>query len=180
MDVSSLADAFAPLARLSWVDWMLLTVIAVSVALGLMRGFVLEALGLLGWVVAWFAAQWAAPPLAPRIAEWGMGEPGGALPHAAAFLAVFLLALVVWMLFARVLRAVVHATPLSLPDRILGGGFGVLRGAVLLLALAMVVALTPAAQSQDWRSSQGARWLGLSLLALKPLLPEPARRLMPA
>jgi membrane protein required for colicin V production len=180
MDSSTLADAFAPLAHLGWVDWTLLAVLLVSVILGLVRGFVLEAMGLLGWVVAWFSAQWAAPVLAPHIAALGVGEAGDALPHAAGFLVVFVLALVIWMLFARLLKAIVHATPLSVPDRILGGGFGVLRGAVLLLALAMVVALTPAAQSQAWRSSQGARWLGLSLQALKPLLPEPARQLMPA
>jgi membrane protein required for colicin V production len=66
----------------------------------------------------------------------------------------------------------IHATPLSLPDRLLGAVFGMLRAVVLLLAVSSVLALTPAAQSTAWRSSQGARWLGSSLQALKPLLPE--------
>ena len=49
------------LHALSWVDWALLAVLAVSVVIGLVRGFVFECLSLAGWVVAWFAAQWGAP-----------------------------------------------------------------------------------------------------------------------
>jgi membrane protein required for colicin V production len=84
----------------------------------------------------------------------------------------------VWALLARLVRLLLHATPLSWPDRMLGAGFGALRGAVLLLAVATLIAFTPAAQSRDWRASQGARWLGITLSALKPLLPEPAARLL--
>ena len=92
----------------------------------------------------------------------------------------FVAALVVWSLLARLIRMLIHATPLSLPDRLLGAGFGLLRGGVLLLAVASAVLLTPASQSQGWRVSHGARWLGLTLQLLKPLLPEPAARLLPA
>ena len=124
-------------------------------------------------MAAWFAAQWGTPQLAPLLP---LGGPGSALNLAAAFSLLFLAALVVWTLLARLLRMLVHATPLSLPDRMLGAVFGLLRGSVLLLALATAVSLTPASQSSDWRSSQGAQWLGVALAALKPLLPEPAAR----
>jgi membrane protein required for colicin V production len=123
--------------------------------------------------VAWFAAQWLAPEVAPHLP---LGAPGGALNLAAALTLSFIATLVVWSLLARLIRMVLHATPLSLPDRLLGGGFGALRGGVLLLAVAAVVALTPAAQSAGWRASKGARWLAQTLLALKPLLPDPAAR----
>ena len=78
------------------------------------------------------------------------------------------------------MRMALHATPLSLPDRLLGGVFGALRGAVLLLAVASVLALTPAAQSSAWRRSHGAQWLGSTLQVLKPLLPEPVARWLQA
>ncbi len=162
---------------LSWVDWSLLAVLLVSVVIGLVRGFVFECLALAGWVVAWFAAQWAAPVLAPHIP---VGVPGSGLNLGAAFALAFLAAIVVWTLLARLIRMLIHATPLSIPDRLLGAGFGVLRGGVLLLALASVVTLTPAAQSTPWRSSHGARWLAQTLQVLKPLLPAPAAKLLPA
>jgi membrane protein required for colicin V production len=90
------------------------------------------------------------------------------------------LALVVWALLSRLLRMVIHATPLQLVDRVLGGGFGLLRGAVLLLAVATVVSLTPAARSPAWQHSQGAAWLGAMLQGLKPVLPESLAQHLPA
>jgi membrane protein required for colicin V production len=165
------------LPDLGWVDWTFLAVLVISVLIGLVRGFVFECLSLAGWVVAWFGAAWAAPQLAPHLP---VGTPGSALNLAAALTLCFVALLVAWSLLARLVRLVVHATPLSLPDRLLGGGFGALRAGVLLLAVAGVVTLTPAAQSTGWRDSQGARWLELTLQAVKPLLPESASRRIPA
>lgn len=165
------------LQALSITDWLLLAVLLASVLIGIARGFVFECLSLAGWVVAWFAAQWAAPTLAPHLP---VGAPGSALNLGVAFAAAFLLALLVWSLLAKLVRMLIHATPLSIPDRLLGGGFGFLRGTVLLLALCTVVTLTPAAQSDAWRRSTGAQWLQHILSALKPLLPPAAARLLPA
>jgi membrane protein required for colicin V production len=165
----------ASLQALGWVDWALLAVLAVSMVVGIVRGFVFEVLSLLGWVVAWFAAQWAAPQWAPLLP---VGTPGGGLNLGAAFVIGFVLALLAWALLARLLRLLIHATPLSVPDRLLGAGFGALRAGVLGLALAVVVGLTPAAQSQGWRDSTGARWLAQALGVVTPLLPEPVARLL--
>ena len=161
--------------ELPWVDWLLLALLLASVALGFVRGLVFECLSLAGWVVAWFAAQWAAPSLAPQLP---LDTP--VLRLGAAFAIAFLLAIVVWGLLARLVRLLIHATPLSLLDRVLGSGFGVLRGLVLLLAVAMLVTFSPAAQSELWRDSHGAGLLAQALQSLKPLLPEPAVRLLPA
>ena len=165
------------LPALPWADWALLAVLAASVLVGLFRGLVFECLSLAGWVVAWFAAQWAAPQLAPNLP---VGTPGSALNLGAALGLCFIAALVVWGLAAKLIRMLIHATPLSLPDRFLGAAFGVLRGLVLLLAVASVVALTPAAQSTAWRQSQGARWLNSALQALRPLLPDTVVRVLRA
>ncbi len=162
---------------LSGLDWVMLAVMVVSLVVGLVRGFVFESLSLAGWVVAWFAAQWAAPLLAPSLP---IGEPGSSLNQGAAFAVSFVVALIVWALLARLVRMLIHATPLSLIDRLLGAGFGLLRGLVILLAVVSVVALTPAVKSETWQASQGAHILTKTLSALKPLLPESAARLLPA
>lgn len=162
---------------LGWLDWTLLAVLAISLLFGLMRGFVFECLSLAGWVVAWFAAQWAAPLLAHTLP---IGEPGTPLNHGVAFVLSFIAALIVWSLLSRLARMLIHATPLSLIDRFLGAGFGVLRGMVILLALASVVAMSPAAKAETWQRSQGARILSQTLTALKPLLPPSAAQLLPA
>ena len=49
-----------------------------------------------------------------------------------------------------------------------------------LLALATVVAFTPAARSQPWQDSQGAAWLRVALQGIKPVLPADVARHLPA
>jgi membrane protein required for colicin V production len=174
MSLDALGAAFD---RLGSVDATLLAVLLASVLVGLWRGFTFEAMSLAGWVVAYFAAQWAVPQVAGHI---GIGNPGSALNHAAAFALCFVVALLIWALLARLLRLLIHATPLTLPDRALGALFGLLRGTVLLLALATVVTLTPAAQSGPWQASTGARWLSVTMQILKPMLPPDVARWLPA
>ena len=165
------------LPAFGWIDWLLLAVLALSVAVGLWRGLVFEVLSLVGWVAAYIAAQVLAPVVAPMLP---VGTPGGALNLGAAFAVVFVLALIVWALASRLVRLAIHATPLQVVDRVLGGGFGLLRGAVLLLAVATVVAMTPASRTPAWQHSQGAAWLGAVLQGLKPVLPESLAQHLPA
>jgi membrane protein required for colicin V production len=155
-------------AAIGWVDWALLAVVVLSILLGLWRGLVFEVLAVLGWVAAYVAAQALALDVAPRLP---IGEPGSGLNHAVAFALVFLGALIAWALAAKLVRMLVHATPLSLADRTLGAGFGLLRGLLVLLALATVVTMTPAAKAPQWTSSLGAQWLTALLQGLKPMLP---------
>ena len=161
--------------ELGWVDLAMLGVLLLSLGLGLWRGFVLEALALIGWVVAYFAAQWLAPQWAPRLP---FGEPQSALNHAAAFAAAFLVVLIGWGLASRVMRLLVNATPLRGADRVLGAAFGLVRGVLLLMVLATLVALTPVAASPDWHRSQGAQWLAVAMHGLKPLLPPDVAQLL--
>ncbi len=165
------------MASVAWVDWVLLAVLLLSAVVGLWRGLVFEVLSLVGWVAGYIAAQAFSATVAPLLP---IGTPDSALNYAAAFALVFVLALLVWTLASRLLRLVIHATPLQLIDRVLGGGFGLLRGAVLLLAVATVVSLTPVARSPHWQASQGAILLTGSLQALRPLLPDSLAQHLPA
>lgn len=149
-------------------DVAMLVVLVLSMAVGVWRGLVFELMSLLGWFVAYFAAQWATVMVAPYVP---VGVPGSPLNHAAAFALTFLCALVVWALLSRLLKALVHATLLGGLDRLLGGVFGALRGLVLLLALAAVVTRTPWAESSAWQESIGAAFLKVLLSGLAPTLP---------
>lgn len=152
---------------MGWVDIGLLAFLAISVVVGLMRGVVFELLSLAGWFAAYVAAsQWA---------DWAetyipLGDPASssALKHGVAFASVFLLALVLWGLAARLVRGLIRATPLSPVDRVFGAGFGLLRGMVALLVLAAVVGVTPLVHSPAWQQSHGAVWLEAVLQGLRP------------
>jgi membrane protein required for colicin V production len=162
--------------QLGWVDLAMLGVLLLSLGLGLWRGFVLEAMALVGWVVAYFAAQWLAPTWAPHLP---LGEPGSNMNYAASFAVAFVAVLIGWGLASRVLRLLVNATPLRGADRVLGAAFGLLRGVLLLMVLATLVALTPAVGSEPWSRSQGAQWLTVAMHGIKPLLPPDIAQFFP-
>ncbi len=162
---------------LSTLDWVLLGVLLLSAVVGLWRGLVYEVLSLAGWIVAYFAAQLIAPAVAPSLP---IGAPGSALNVGAAFAAAFVVVLIAWALAAKLVRALLHATPLSSIDRLLGAVFGVLRGGVLLLVVATLVALTPMKASAAWQQSQVAKQLQSALRELKPLLPADVAKHLPA
>jgi len=159
---------------IGWVDAVMLGVIVVSALLGAMRGLTLEVLSLAGWVVAWFAGLWLGPPLAPHLP---IGDVGSTLNGVAAFACAFLLVLVLWGLAARMVSALVRRTLLRPFDRGLGAVFGVLRGLVVLLAIATLFTFTPLGTAQAWRDSVGAVWLNAVLRELVPLVsPGPGER----
>jgi membrane protein required for colicin V production len=153
---------------LGWVDIGLLLFVALSVVVGLMRGVVFEILALAGWVVAYIAAQLLTPLVQPHTS---IGQPGSALNHAVAFASVFLVSLVLWGLGARLVRVLIRATPLSSFDRLLGAGFGVLRGLLVLLVLALVLGFTPVAKWPSLQRSQGMAWLNAVVKEIMPWLP---------
>lgn len=150
------------------VDWMLLAVLALSMMLGLWRGLVRESLSLVAWVAAFYVAQLEAA----RVADWlPMRGSSEMLRSMAGFVVAFIGVLVLMALLAWALSRLLSAIGLGLLDRGLGGVFGLVRGVVLLLAVTVVVGMTPLAQTSAWQASQGAVWLVQGLHWLKPVLP---------
>jgi membrane protein required for colicin V production len=158
------------IVNLGWVDIGMLAVLLMSVVIGAVRGFVFELLSLAGWVAAWIAAQWFGAELAQHLP---IGVPGSPLNLGLGYALTFIGALVLWTLAAKFIRMLIHATPLSLIDRVLGAAFGLVRGGVLLLLVTLAIGLTPFEKSPAWRQSQGAVWLNAVLQAIKPLWPGP-------
>jgi membrane protein required for colicin V production len=150
------------------LDWMLLAVLLISVLLGLWRGIVYELLSLAAWVVAFVVAQWFGADVAQVLP---MAGASGAVRLATGFGLTFVGSLVVMALLAAVAKRLIAAVGLSPLDRLLGAAFGLMRGALVLLATAVVVGLTPLKTSAWWQQSMGAQWLSATLKGLRPVLP---------
>ena len=159
------------------LDWMFVAVLVASMLMGAWRGLVFEVLSAVGWVVAFFVAQWFAVDMAARLP---MGESADSLRYAAGFLVVFVASVFVCGFLAWLAKKLVDAIGLRPVDRTLGAAFGVLRGLVLLLAAAVVAGLTPLHEARWWQASEGTAVLEEMLRGLKPLLPEELGRHLPA
>lgn len=124
------------------VDAVSLALIAISAVLAYARGLVREAMSILGWILAAFAAFAFAPAVEPLMREAPvLGEViGGSCELAvlAGFVAVFAVALVVVSIFTPLLSGAVQNSAIGPVDQGLGLLFGVARG-VLLIAIALVV-----------------------------------------
>lgn len=141
---------------MTYVDYALIAIVAISMVFGVIRGFLREAIGLMGWLGGlWFAWR-EAPRLVPYL--------GGALADTELQIWVarglILVAIVVagWLV-ASLLSYLVHRSGISLSvDRLFGGVFGLVRGAVIA---SVAVMLGQAAELHDeawWQGSKLMPW----------------------
>ncbi len=142
-----------------------------SVLLGAWRGLVYEVVAVVGWVLAFVVAQ----VYAATTGQWlGFAATSPWLNHAFGFAAVFIGMAFVGGIAAVVAQKLVQAVGLRPIDRVLGAGFGLLRAAILLLALAFVAGLTVFKSSELWQGSLIAQASSRAVEALAPLLPANA------
>ena len=132
-------------------DWLIVLAVTTSVVIGLIRGFVVEVMALVVWAFAIFAAVVFAPTLTDALTA-SIETPSARifLAYALVFVGTLLAgALVTWLL-----RKLVQGTGLSGTDRLLGGVFGIARGAVLVVVVVLMLGLTPFPRDAWWRESR--------------------------
>jgi membrane protein required for colicin V production len=151
------------------LDWIFLAVLGVSFLLGALRGLVYEVLSVMSWIAAFIVAQWLAPDAAALLPIQRAPEAGR---YAVGFMVVFIAVVFAGALLAWVTKRLVQAVGLRPVDRTLGAAFGLVRGAVLLLAVAVVVNMSPVRRAAWWTDSKGAALSMAALKGLKPVLPE--------
>ena len=137
---------------MNWLDVAILVLIALSAVISLLRGFVREALSLAAWVLAFwvaltFAARLAATPWLSAQIESPTARIG------AAFVALFLLTLVVGAIINFLVAQLVSKTGLSGTDRLIGAVFGVARGVVLVGVLVLLAGFTQLPEERWWNES---------------------------
>jgi membrane protein required for colicin V production len=151
---------------ISWLDIAMLAFLLLSMLIGVMRGFVFEALSLAGWFVAWAAARFCTPMAQGYV---HIGEPGSSLNYGVTYACVFVATLIVWSIAARLVRALIRATPLSAIDRLLGAVFGAARALIVLSIAALLVGLSPWATAPMIQQSIGVAWLNAMVQSLRPV-----------
>jgi membrane protein required for colicin V production len=153
----------------TWLDYAVFGVLLVSIAWGVWRGLVREVISILGWVIAFLAANLLAGPLAEVLPK---AIPTPELRLAAAFVGVFVGSLIVTSLLGLLLSKAVHAVGLAAIDRVLGGMFGIVRGLLLVLAAALLAGLTALPREPAWHEAVIGAPLRHAALAVKAYLPR--------
>jgi membrane protein required for colicin V production len=125
------------------LDWLLALLLAYSVIRALMRGLVREAFALAGLIVGFLLACWNFGNVATHLRGLINERP---IADMVAFMLILFSVMIVATLLGKVLSRTASAVGLGFFDRLFGALFGLARGAMLGLALLlMVTAFLPAA-----------------------------------
>ena len=131
-------------------DYVVIFIIVCSVVISTMRGLVKEILSLISWIVALVVAN----SYGETVASWLPDViPGNLSRMIVGFLALFIAVRLLMALLMHAFDAVIKASGLSLADRGLGGLFGLARGCVLVMTLALVCGMTAIPQQSFWKNA---------------------------
>jgi membrane protein required for colicin V production len=150
------------------IDLIALAIVALSCVLGLMRGFVREAMSLAGWLLAFYGAR----TFASEVGAVLPGIESAGLRYAAALVLIFVTVLLAVSLASMLLRGMVNLAGLGAYDKAVGVVFGLVRALLVLLLLTVVAGLSALPKTQAWQDSWSHAWLESAVLYLKPWLPQ--------
>jgi membrane protein required for colicin V production len=156
------------------LDAILSGVVLLSCVVGLWRGVIRETLALLAWIIGFVLssnyANFFASYLPPT---WNEN-----LRLLAAWVLVFVAVLLCMNLLSMLMHRLVTVVGLGVLDRLMGGLFGLLRGGIALMAVSVLVGLTPAKTAWMWKNSWMAQLADQGVLFFKPIMPSPLERLV--
>ena len=132
------------------VDLVILIITVLSSAFGLWRGLIKEVLSLLTWIAALLVSRVYSEPLAGLMT--GMIENDG-IRYVSAFALLFVIVMMFGTFLNFLMSKLLNFTGLKLADRLLGAGFGVARGLIIVLVI-MLIASMFVSETQLWQQSQ--------------------------
>jgi len=133
-----------------WVDIVIIGIIVISALFSLIRGFVREALSLVGWL----ASFWLALTFAGDVAEMflsGVSTPS--LRIVLAFTLLFVSTLVIMALINKLAGKLVKKSGLTGTDRMVGMVFGAVRGALIVSVMVLLAGFTAIPRDSWWQDS---------------------------
>jgi membrane protein required for colicin V production len=136
---------------MNWADWAIIGVVGVSALIGVVRGFIKEALSLL----IWLAAAAVAINFYEHVSGWLVNLIDvTSLRLLAAWIGLFVATLIAGSIISFIISKLVEATGLSGTDRLLGMLFGIARGLIVVLVILILLPqILPVNQDLWWQDS---------------------------
>ena len=157
-----------PSFQYTWIDIVIITVLTSSVLLSLLRGFIQEVSSLLVWGVAIYSSFMFFHLVADSFPiDWSIE-----FRSILGFLSILVIVLLVSRLVILSLKETVVFFGGGPIDKFLGGVFGTIRGAFIIITLAILGAMTALPNEKAWVNAMSRSILESSIYCVDPFLPE--------
>jgi membrane protein required for colicin V production len=157
---------------MTWFDYGVLAILGFSLVVGVLRGVLRELVMLVGWISAFILATVFSRQISPMMPE----SLGPVLAPLLAYACIFIVVLIVAGFIALLLTMLAKSAGMGVMNRLMGAGFGVVRGLLVVLALVLVAGLTPLPKEPFWRNAVSSGAFETVIVAARPLLPEDLRK----
>ncbi|NND82489.1 MAG: CvpA family protein [Gammaproteobacteria bacterium] len=156
------------------VDLIIAVIFVISIIVGLMRGFIREALSIASWILALWLALTFSTAAGEFIANY-VTIPAEGFRTGAGFALVFIGSLFLFSIVSYLLTKFLVNAAIKGTDRVLGIGFGVVRAGAIVVALILVLRGMGMEHSEWWQQSIAIGWLEPSANYVEQWLPEQLR-----
>lgn len=134
---------------MNWVDAGIVSIIGISVIMGVIRGFVRESLSLVTWV----SAIALGVLYFERVSNLFTSISMMGLRYILAFVSIVLTVLIIGGILSHLISRLIKFTGFGATDRIIGTLFGLARGALVVAAAIMLASPTPLSKDTLWTES---------------------------
>jgi membrane protein required for colicin V production len=152
---------------LNWVDYIFISILVISILIGMGRGLIKEVISIVTWIAAFIVACTFSTRLAASfsgatgVVESTVSSSVGVnadsavsmLAVGACFVALFIGTLIIGSIISYIVGRAAKIPGVSFFNRMLGGLFGAGRGLLFNLLIIFLVQLTAFAQEQAWSQS---------------------------
>lgn len=132
------------------IDFGLVVVIILSLLIGAYRGFVRSLLSVTSWAIASWVTWKYGVRATPLVADWNLTPE---IETIVTHLGVFFLVLFLMSVISYVVAGAASSDGFTSVDRTLGAAFGIVRGVVIVLLLAVGMAYALGLEQPLWRDS---------------------------
>ena len=152
----------------TWIDIVILTVFLSSVLLSLLRGFIQEISSLLVWGLAIYSSFMFFHLAAESFpVNWSIE-----IRSILGFLSILVVVLLVSRLVILSLKETVIYFGGGSIDKFFGAVFGTIRGAIIIITLALLGAMTALPKEKAWINATSRPILESSIYCIDPFIPE--------
>ena len=138
------------ITHLNWIDYTIVALLAASIVISLIRGFIREAFSLVTWIAAFLISFNFAEDLSTLFAGHIKSEK---MSFIIAFAILFFSTLIIGAIINYLVSTLVHKTGLGGTDRVIGMALGGVRGVLVISILIILAGFTAIPKETAWQQS---------------------------